>query len=54
VAVLDGASPADPAGAFHEAWRLMATTALVTAAIGLALGRVRALGAAPQPAAGSA
>jgi EmrB/QacA subfamily drug resistance transporter len=54
VAVLDGASPADPAGAFHEAWRLMATTALATAAIGLALGRVRALGAAPQPAAGSA
>ncbi len=54
VAVLDGASPADPAAAFHEAWRLMAATALVTAAIGLALGRVRALATAPQPAVGPA
>jgi EmrB/QacA subfamily drug resistance transporter len=54
VAVLDGASPADPTGAFHDAWRLMAGTAVVTALLGLALGRVRALvpaEAAPGPAA---
>jgi MFS family permease len=43
VALLEGASPADPVGAFEDAWTLMAATALVTAAVALALGRVRAL-----------
>jgi MFS family permease len=43
VALLESASPTDPVGAFHSAWTVMAGTALVTAAIALALGRVRPL-----------
>ena len=42
VALLE-ASAADPLGAFRDGWRLMAATGVVTAAIALALGRVRAL-----------
>jgi EmrB/QacA subfamily drug resistance transporter len=50
VAVLDGGSPTDPAGAFHDAWRLMAASAVVTAALAVGLGRVRALATAgPAP-----
>ena len=50
VALLE-ASAADPLGAFQDAWTLMAATGVVTGAIALALGRVRALAA---PAARSA
>jgi hypothetical protein len=46
VALLEG-STADPLGGFHDAWRLMAATGLVTGAIALALGRVRAVAAPP-------
>ena len=42
VAILESASPADPVAPFKDAWTLMAATAVVTAAIALALGRVRA------------
>jgi EmrB/QacA subfamily drug resistance transporter len=42
VAVLEGASPSDPVGAFTNAWILMAATALVTGTLAIALGRVRA------------
>ena len=53
IAVLEGASPADPVGAFHTAWFLMAGTAAVTATIAIGLGRVHAIGtvdaAAPGP-----
>ena len=43
VALLEAASPADPLGAFRDAWTLMAGGAMLTAAIALALGRVRVL-----------
>jgi MFS family permease len=43
VALLQGASPGDPVGAFRDAWTLMAATAVVTGGIALALGRVRPL-----------
>jgi MFS family permease len=42
VAVLDGAAADDPAAGFKDAWTLMAFGGLATAAIGVALGRVRA------------
>ena len=48
VAILEGASPRDPVGAFHEAWFLMAGTAVVTALIAVGLGRVRVLSAVPM------
>ncbi len=51
VALLEAGSPTDPVGAFHGAWTLMAVAALVTGAIALALGRVRAAEPAPAPAA---
>ena len=41
IAVLDHASPADPLGAFMDAYRLEGATALVAAGLALALGRVR-------------
>jgi EmrB/QacA subfamily drug resistance transporter len=41
IAILDHASPADPLGAFADAYRLEAATALVAACLALALGRVR-------------
>jgi hypothetical protein len=41
VALLDSASPADPLGPFRDAWTLMAGAAIITAAIAVALGRVR-------------
>jgi EmrB/QacA subfamily drug resistance transporter len=46
VALLEAASPTDPVGTYKDAWTLMAATALLAAAIALALGRVRALPAA--------
>jgi MFS family permease len=51
VALLEGASPTDPLGAFQNAWTLMAGAAILTAGIALALGRVRALAGADAPAA---
>jgi NTE family protein len=42
IAVLAAATPADPIGPFHDAWRLMAATGLTAGALALALGRVRA------------
>ena len=48
VAILE-AGAADPVGAFHDAWFLMAATAVVTAGIAVALGRVRVLAAAAAP-----
>src|SRR4051794_28294127 len=42
VAVLAAATPADPIGPFHAAWRLMAATGLIAGALALGLGRVRA------------
>jgi EmrB/QacA subfamily drug resistance transporter len=42
VALLEAASRTDPVGAFKDAWTLMAATAVVTGAIALVLGRVRA------------
>jgi EmrB/QacA subfamily drug resistance transporter len=42
VAVLAAATPADPIGPFHDAWRLMAVAGLTAGALALALGRVRA------------
>lgn len=52
VAVLEAAAPAQVLGAFHDAWTLMAIAGVVTAGVGLALGRVHALGtvAVPEPA----
>jgi EmrB/QacA subfamily drug resistance transporter len=42
VAVLDGASPADPVGAFTSAYSMTTVAALVAGVLALALGRVRA------------
>jgi MFS family permease len=42
VAVLATATPADPIGPFHDAWRLIAAAGLTSAALALGLGRVRA------------
>jgi NTE family protein len=42
VAVLATATPADPIGPFHDAWRLIASAGLASAALALGLGRVRA------------
>jgi EmrB/QacA subfamily drug resistance transporter len=56
VAVLARATPADPIGPFHEAWRLIGSAGLTSAAIALGLGRVHArdpeaaLAPAPAPA----
>ena len=56
VAVLAAATPADPLGPFHDAWRLMAITGLTAGALAVGLGRVRArdpeaaIAAAPAPA----
>src|SRR5919199_601269 len=56
VAVLATATPADPIGPFHDAWRLIAIAGLTSAALALGLGRVRArdpeaaVAAAPAPA----
>src|ERR671938_721337 len=56
VAVLGTATPADPIGPFHDAWRLIAIAGLASAALALGLGRVRArdpeaaLAAEPAPA----
>jgi EmrB/QacA subfamily drug resistance transporter len=56
VAVLAGATPADPIAPFHHAQRLMGIAGLASAALALALGRVRArdpeaaVAAAPAPA----
>jgi EmrB/QacA subfamily drug resistance transporter len=47
VALLDSSTPADPLGPFRDAWTLMAGGAIITAAIALALGRVRALAGEP-------
>jgi EmrB/QacA subfamily drug resistance transporter len=54
VALLEAAAPADPVGAFEDAWTLMAAAGVVTAVIALALGRVRALPAAEPLAAPAA
>jgi EmrB/QacA subfamily drug resistance transporter len=54
VALLEAASPTDPVGAFRDAWTLMAATAVVTAGVALALGRVRALAPAGAGATGVA
>jgi EmrB/QacA subfamily drug resistance transporter len=40
----------DPVASFHHAWTLMAATGLLTGAVALGLGRVRAIAAAPAPA----
>ena len=56
VAVLATATPADPIGPFHDAWRLIAIAGLSSAGLALGLGRVRArdpeaaVAAAPAPA----
>jgi EmrB/QacA subfamily drug resistance transporter len=56
VAVLSTATPADPIGPFHDAWRLIAISGLASGALALGLGRVRArdpeaaVAAAPAPA----
>jgi EmrB/QacA subfamily drug resistance transporter len=56
VAVLATATPADPIGPFHDAWRLIAIAGLSSGALALGLGRVRArdpeaaVVAAPAPA----
>jgi EmrB/QacA subfamily drug resistance transporter len=42
VAVLASSTPADPIGPFHAAWRLIASAGLISAALALGLGRVRA------------
>jgi MFS family permease len=47
VAVLDGASPADPVAAFTSAYVVVTAAALVAGTLALALGRVRA--ALPEP-----
>ena len=47
IAVLDGASPADPVAAFTDAYVVVTGAALVAGAIALGLGRVRATVAAP-------
>ena len=49
IAVLDHASPADPLGAFTDAYRLEAATALVAAGLAIALGRVRVRASIPTP-----
>lgn len=49
VAVLDGASPHDPVGAFTAAYTLMAFAALAAGALALLLGRVRAGAPAAVP-----
>jgi EmrB/QacA subfamily drug resistance transporter len=50
VAVLDGAAADDPAAGFKDAWTLVAFGGLATAAVGVALGRVRASAPAGAPA----
>jgi EmrB/QacA subfamily drug resistance transporter len=50
IAVLGTASPAGALDAFHHAWALMALTGAVSAAIGLALGRVHARYGGEDPA----
>src|SRR3954447_17201575 len=56
VAVLSTATPADPIGPFHDAWRLIAISGLTSGALALGLGRVRArdpegaVAAGPAPA----
>jgi NTE family protein len=56
VAVLATATPADPIGPFHDAWRLIGIAGLASAALALGLGRVRArdpeaaVAGAPAPA----
>ena len=47
VAVLEAAGPARALDAFGDAWTLMALAGVVTAAVGLALGRVHAIGTVP-------
>ena len=42
VAVLSAATPADPIGPFHDAWRLIAIAGLASGALALGLGRVHA------------
>jgi hypothetical protein len=49
VAVLDGASPADPVGAFTSAYVVVTGAALVAGALALTLGRVRASLVTPVP-----
>ncbi len=49
IAVLEGASPGDPVGAFTSAYSVIAAAALAAGGLGLALGRVRAVVAAPVP-----
>jgi hypothetical protein len=41
VAILSGASAADPMGAFDSAWTVMAVISLAVAGVAIALGRVR-------------
>jgi MFS family permease len=48
IAVLDTATPATAVDVAHDAWRAMALVAFTSGAIGLALGRVRAAGTAPD------
>ena len=54
VAVLEAGSPAAPVDAFADAWTFMATAGIVTAAVALGLGRVRAVSDAVAPAAAKA
>jgi MFS family permease len=49
VAVLDGASPSDPVGAFTSAYVVVTGAALVAGALALTLGRVRAAIPTPIP-----
>jgi EmrB/QacA subfamily drug resistance transporter len=49
VAVLDGASPVDPVGAFTSAYVVVTGAALVAGALALTLGRVRASLVTPVP-----
>jgi nitrate/nitrite transporter NarK len=48
IALLDTATPATAVDIAHDAWRAMAVVAFTSGAIGLALGRVRAAGTAPE------
>jgi EmrB/QacA subfamily drug resistance transporter len=50
VAVLEAAPPGDPLSGFTDAWTLMAVAGVTTAAVALALGRVRASAPAGAPA----
>jgi EmrB/QacA subfamily drug resistance transporter len=50
VAVLEAAAPGDPLSGFTDAWTLMAAGGVTTAALALALGRVRASAPAGAPA----